>query len=233
MASRGDDGSWSRAYMASSGLTLAGRARSETAELHLAASADLSRQRIASLSQHKDPAVREAIARRADCPFGVLAALAHDSRPLVRIAVAAHPRAGRTVLEHLARDRDPHVVKAVARNAAAPLDLVQALLSHRREEVRHLARRMCDERAAAPLAEQEAAPASMFAPVDQRAVSLHREAPPSPAPAETYPVRKVAPRTLAPRPSVGRDADTRRPWSSSHAHGLDDVTADTMWPTPT
>lgn len=206
MSTRDDDGSWSRAYMASSGLALSGRGRAESPELHLASGAELSREKVAALSQHRDTAVREAVARRLDCPFGVLAALAHDSRPLVRIAVASHPRAGRTVLEHLAGDRDPHVVKAVARNEHTPLDLVERLLGHRREEVRHIASRMVHERAAAIVegtAEDIGAP---FARGTAAALTLHADAAtPAQVPEDgARPARRHAPQTLAPRPSIGR-----------------------------
>ncbi|WP_159449383.1 hypothetical protein [Demequina sp. NBRC 110051] len=175
-----------------------------SADLSLASAADLPRQRISGLAQHKDPAVREAIARREDCPFGVLAALAHDSRAQVRIAVAAHPRAGRTVLTHLAADRDPHVVKAVTRNIEAPLDIVEKLAHHRREEVRHLAGRMLEERAAMITAGTQEDEALLFARGGRPSLSLHG-AVEQVAQAPTHPSRKVQPQTLAPRPRVGRD----------------------------
>ena len=204
MDARDDEGSWSRAYMASSGLALNTRGRTMSADLSLASAADLPRQRISGLAQHKDPAVREAVARRENCPFGVLAALAHDSRAQVRIAVAAHPRAGRTVLTHLAADRDPHVVKAVARNVEAPLDIVEKLAQHRREEVRHLAARMLEERAAMIAAGTDEDTGLMFARANRPALSLHGAVEQAPQ-APTHPARKVQPQTLAPRPRVGRE----------------------------
>ncbi|WP_084077264.1 hypothetical protein [Demequina sp. NBRC 110057] len=208
MSTRGDDGSWSRAYMASSGLAFGSGRREESPELHLASGADLPRARVAELSKHRDVAVREAVARRLDCPFGVLAALAHDTRPLVRIAVASHPRAGRTVLEHLAGDRDPHVLKAVARNEHTPLDIVKGLEGHRREEVRHIARRMLAERAAAIVEGTTVSADAPFARGGGAAPALHAAAAvPAVMPGEQGPERRHAPRTLAPRPSVGR----RRP----------------------
>ncbi|WP_084127898.1 hypothetical protein [Demequina sp. NBRC 110055] len=203
MGARDDEGSWSRAYMASSGLALTTRGRGESADLSLASSASLSRQRVSALSQHRDAAVREAIARRDDCPFGVLAALAHDSRPLVRIAVAAHARAGRTVLAHLASDRDPHVVKAVARNLEAPREIVERLTRHRREEVRHLAERMLAERDAALLSGAAPADAGRGHVDGPHTVALHHVQANVEADA-AHPMRRVAPATLAPRPAVGR-----------------------------
>lgn len=138
-----DDGSWSRALLASWGLVMPHEEppRTEVPELREAAGANLTPDRFLELARHRNPQVREALARRGDCSAGVLAALAHDARAAVRLAVASHPRTPRPALVHLSRDRVPAVLKAVTRNAAVPPDLLERLGDHRREEVRRAAQR--------------------------------------------------------------------------------------------
>lgn len=142
------DGSWSRAFMVSSGL---GVARDEakkqgSPEWHEARGSNLARERFVELAHHRESAVREALAGHPECPMGVLASLAHDHRAVVRVAAAANPRANRAILEHLAQDRDVRVVKAVAHHASTPLELLEQLTGHRRSEVRRAAARAVIER---------------------------------------------------------------------------------------
>lgn len=199
-----DDGSWSRAYMAGSGLSLQRRGTPESPDRHIAEGADLTRERMVELASHRDPAVREAIARREDCPFGVLAALAHDSRPAVRGAVASHSRAGTTVLEFLAADRDAFVVKAVVRNPATDASILAGLSKHRREEVRHLVSKVEAERAGGAHSDTVATPL-LQSRTATRLHALGADDVPAP-PAHQAPARKHPPATLAPRPVAGRRA---------------------------
>src|SRR5690554_802567 len=142
------DGSWSRAFMVSSGL---GVARDEakkrgSPEWHEARGSNLARARFIELAHHREPEVREALASHPECPMGVLASLAHDHRAAVRVAAAANPRANRAILEQLAQDRDVRVVKAVAHHANAPLELVEQLTGHRKSGVRRVAVREANDR---------------------------------------------------------------------------------------
>ena len=143
------DGSWSRAFMAASGIGLGQEGgRTPSPDWHEASGAELPRSRFLALAHHKDPTVREALARRPDCPMGVLASLAHDGRAAVRVAAASNTSANRAVLEHLALDRDTAVLKAVARNAATPGDVLDGLCAHRRDDVRRVAASARTEREA-------------------------------------------------------------------------------------
>ncbi|MDE0572456.1 hypothetical protein ON058_03410 [Demequina sp. B12] len=210
MGRQADDGSWSRAYLAGSGLSMSSRSDGGEDVRHIAEGAELPRERVVELAKHRDARVREAVARRDDVPFGALASLAHDTRPAVRIAVASHPRAGSTVLAHLAADRDPHVVKAVIRNPRVPQDLLARLTEHRREEVRVLARKVRAELDARDEgAPQQALPVPWVRPGVAR---LHASADAVPeeaaAPAQA-PQRRHAPAVLAPRPVVGERAAAR------------------------
>lgn len=199
-----DDGSWSRAYMAGSGLSLSRREVRESPERHIAEGADLSRERMLELAHHRDSGVREALARREDCPFGVLASLAHDSKVAVRGAVACHPRAGVTLLEHLAGDRDAFVVKAVVRNPVTPAGLLASLSRHRREEVRHLAAKVQAERAGVgDTAQEQTVPWLRQA----ASTSLHPRTDSDPQPsAQPSPQRRHTPTVLPPRPIAGATA---------------------------
>ncbi|WP_152649149.1 hypothetical protein [Demequina flava] len=189
-----DDGSWSRAYMAASGLSFSHSPRKQSPEQHIAEGADLSLERMLKLARHRDSGVREALARRHDCAFGVLVTLAHDGRSAVRSAVASHPSAGATVLELLAGDRDPFVVKAVVRNAAVPQSLLTQLTRHRRPEVRHLVEHTITERHSAT------PPGAPPAWMTDRA--SHADDTSAPNPASPWHMR--VPRALPPRPVPGR-----------------------------
>ncbi|WP_430867695.1 hypothetical protein [Demequina aurantiaca] len=147
-----DTGSWSRAFMASTGMSLSQNAdnqRATSPEWHEAINPDLDRARLMELATSRSTAIREAIASRSDCPLGVLAALAHDHRTSVRCEVAANPSMPRAIAEVLMRDRDASVLKAIARNDAAPQDVVAFLAAHRKEDVRRVAskRRTAEEAA--------------------------------------------------------------------------------------
>ncbi|WP_084105069.1 hypothetical protein [Demequina sp. NBRC 110056] len=225
---RADDASWSRAYLASSGLgTARVRQRQVSAEWHEASGADLARPRFAELAHHRDVDVREVLARRPDCPLAVLASLAHDARAAVRVAVAANPTANPSVLAQLGRDRDAAVLKAVARNRATPADTRARLATHRRPEVRRAAERATAELAAAPVVQDSgeglrgvtlppelrdraaATHAALGHPAPTDAGSMHG----APVPAgpdggatdRGAPTRRTSLRAYAPRPAVGRD----------------------------
>lgn len=191
-----DDGSWSRALMAASGIGGVPDPSSKEGSpaWHEASGADLAGSRFLELAHHRDPAVREALARRPDCPLGVLASLAHDSRPAVRVAVASNPSAKAVVLDNLARDRDPGVLKAVARNAATPRETLERLGTHRRQEVRRVAERALSE------ADREARPHSTSAgdvPLALRDSSLASKAGGLPGLS-----RRNAPAVYAPKPAM-------------------------------
>lgn len=193
-----DDGSWSRAFMASSGIGVSsGEQRHESPERHEAAGADLPRPRFAQLAQHRDPGVREALARRPDCPMAVLATLAHDARTPVRVAAAANAASNVAILEHLARDRDPAVLKAVARNVATPPALRAALARHRKADVRRVAEKAIADGAASDTG--TVAPDAAL-PYELRDRALESGA----ALGDEGPSRRRVPQTLAPRPAVGR-----------------------------
>lgn len=135
--------------MATAGVASArgGVGRMLSAEAHEAAAVATPTSRLQRLALAKDPEVRLALARRADCPMGILATLAFDRVADVRVAVAANGRITLAVAEHLATDRHPGVLKALARNEAIPLALLESLASHRKEEVRRVAGRCLDARA--------------------------------------------------------------------------------------
>lgn len=194
------DGSWSRAFMVSSGL---GVARDEakkqgSPEWHEARGSNLPRSRFIELAHHREPEVREALASHPECPTGVLASLAHDHRVAVRVAAAANPRANQAILEHLARDRDPRVLKAVAHHAATPIDVLTELAGHRKEDVRRVATRAMMERRER-LAQQAAVMTD-----DARAgfpVELHESRARAAVREDTaVPRRRNAPAVYAPRP---------------------------------
>lgn len=104
----------------------------------------LHRAHIQALGQSKNWMVREAIARRPDCPLGVMVGLAHDSHAEVRTAVAGNPSIARTVMEHLARDKSTEVVVALVHNPAVEMDIVEALAFHKKPEVRTAAGQRLD-----------------------------------------------------------------------------------------
>lgn len=200
--SEAKDESWSRALMATSGMSVGtGRAtRVPSPGLHRAADPELSRNELHELAKSRDGATREAIAARHDCPLGVLISLAHDARADVRVAAAANECAAPAVLDHLARDRDAAVLKAVARNPATPLAIVEKLSFSRREDVRRVAAKELDRRTGDSTGAEVVA---VRAPAPPRAPELldgHRAGPTLAAAGEGA---RDQPRTLAPRPQVG------------------------------
>lgn len=134
--------------MASSGVALAhdGGPRHASPEWLEASAPETPLARLQQLASCKEIAVREVVARRLDCPMGLLATLAHDVRSEVRAGVAGNPRITQAVAEHLVGDKDPRVLKALSRNHVAPLELVQRLALHKRDEVRRVAVRQLQER---------------------------------------------------------------------------------------
>lgn len=116
-----DDG-WSRALMAASGVPVASEARDDgvRALVMEARSDGLARPRILELAQHKEAAVREAIASRPDCPLGMQASLAHDRRASVRVSLAAGAGLAGSIAAVLVGDREPAVSR---RSRATPRPL--------------------------------------------------------------------------------------------------------------
>ncbi len=186
--------------------------REGSAAWHEASGADLAGPRFLELAHHRDPAVREALARREDCPLGVLASLAHDARPAVRAAAASNGRARAAILDNLARDRDPGVLKAVARNPATTRDTLLKLCGHRRQEVRRVALRA--------LAEPEAAPMTGDVSTGDLPLEL-RDGPAPPLP--TAPAglgRHHAPAFYAPKPVVPSPPPPQPPTPERGTDGL-------------
>ena len=146
----GEGSSWTRALMASSGVALAHDAgpRHASPEWLEASAPETPLSRLQKLASCKEIAVREVIARRLDCPMGLLATLAHDARSEVRAGVAGNPRITQAVAERLVDDKDPRVLKALSRNHDIALDLLQRLVTHKKDEVRRVAARQLDERLA-------------------------------------------------------------------------------------
>ncbi|WP_156163821.1 hypothetical protein [Demequina maris] len=185
-----DDG-WSRALMAASGVPVAGEARDDGLRaVVMEARADgLPRSRILELAQHREPAVREAVASRPDCPLGMQASLAHDRRTSVRVALAAGPGLAGAIAGVLAKDRELSVLKALARNSATPRHVLERLAAHRREDVARLAQRSLDgvvlTSSRAQVAELEDRPRARDGATEERS-----------------PVGDRVDRVLAPRPSV-------------------------------
>ena len=144
-----NDSSWTRALMASSGISLS----HDSAPKHAspawqeASDADTPLFRLQKLATSREREVRTVIARRPDCPMGILAALAFDHDGDIRVAVAGNPRITSAIALHLAKDRNPDVVKALARNHEIDLALLQDLATHKKEGVRRVASRNLDERA--------------------------------------------------------------------------------------
>ncbi|WP_156160612.1 hypothetical protein [Demequina soli] len=184
-----DDG-WSRAFMAASGVPVASERADDglRAVVNEARADGLARARVMELARHREPAVREAIASRADCPLGMQATLAHDRRASVRVALAAGGGLAAAIARVLADDKDVAVLKALARNAATPRPVLETLAAHRREEVARLARRAIDGALPAPAPRPPTE-------IDERPARAPMADPASP-------VGERAARTLPPRPVV-------------------------------
>lgn len=73
---------------------------------------DIATSELLSLSLHREPAVRAAVARRADCPAGALISLGHDHRPEVLLALISNPRTPSSVVRNLADHRAQQVAIA-------------------------------------------------------------------------------------------------------------------------
>ncbi|SEJ16385.1 hypothetical protein [Demequina mangrovi] len=187
-----DDG-WSRAFMAASGVPMAGDRQDDAlrALVNEARAEGLDRSRMAVLAAHREVEVREAVASRRDCPVALQATLAHDRRGSVRVALASCAGIAIGVAGELARDKDASVLKALARNSATPRQVLEALALHRRPDVARLARRALDGGSpAAGAVEQTATRPAFVRP------SAHAE--------QSSPVGERRARALAPRPEVGR-----------------------------
>ncbi|WP_156164977.1 hypothetical protein [Demequina silvatica] len=186
--------------MAASGVPVAGEARDDglRAVVMEARSDGLPRERLFVLVEHREPAVREAIAARPDCPLGMQATLAHDRRASVRVALASGAGLAGAIAGVLALDRDLSVLKALARNSATPRTVLERLAAHRREEVARLARRsLSGEVVAAPGGTSGVARGAGLAELADRP-STPRGAPPQ----ERSPVGDRPDRVLPPRPAV-------------------------------
>lgn len=158
----GDDATWARAFMASAGVHLGDDAvtRHHSPAWQEARAVATLPERLRQLAVDREVEVREGVASRGDCPLGILIALAHDRAPDVRIAVAGSARLSRAIAELLCGDRESSVLKALARNDSLPLDLLERLAFHKREDVRRLAARRLDQRrgAAVNRTDADAAP---------------------------------------------------------------------------
>ncbi|SEJ16363.1 hypothetical protein [Demequina mangrovi] len=108
-------------------------------EVQEASDEGLSKERMLELGGSRNAVVREAIAARPDCPFGLMVTLAHDSAPPVRAALAANPRVLQSLLEHLSRDRQETVLIAAAGNPTATSEILDALAGSRKAAVRDAA----------------------------------------------------------------------------------------------
>lgn len=124
-----------------------------SAEVDEAAQPGLSKERLTALGGSRNAMVREAIARREDCPFGLMVTLAHDHAPAVRVAIAGNPRVLHSVLEYLSHDRHQEVQVAVVNNPATTPDILDALAASRKADVRVAAAAALEERAGGTTAE--------------------------------------------------------------------------------
>ncbi|WP_062463059.1 hypothetical protein [Demequina soli] len=119
-----------------------------SAEVDEAGAPELTKERLQALGASRNALVREAVARRADCPFGLMVTLAHDHAAPVRAAMAGNPRVLHSILEYLSHDRSVEVMCAVASNPATTPDIIEALAVHRKSEVRAAAAAALESRAA-------------------------------------------------------------------------------------
>ncbi|WP_062293921.1 hypothetical protein [Demequina phytophila] len=129
-----------------------------SADVDEAAAPELTKERVQELGASRNALVREVIARREDCPFGLMVTLAHDHAVPVRAAMAANPRILHSILDYLAHDRQPAVACAVAANPTVTQDILEVLASHRKSEVRAAAGAALDARALGAAAEDHHTP---------------------------------------------------------------------------
>jgi hypothetical protein len=97
-------------------------------------------------AQSKNAMVREIIAAREDLPLGLMVTLAHDGSEDVRAAIAGNPSATSVILEHLAADRSTAVLVALIENPCLNSELLEAMLFHKRPDVRRAAADRLDSR---------------------------------------------------------------------------------------
>jgi len=83
------------------------------ATLALAGDPHLTDAQMLSLAVHREPSVRAAVARRADCPASALVSLGHDYRPEVLLALIGNPRTPSSVVRNLA-DHEAQLVATAA-----------------------------------------------------------------------------------------------------------------------
>lgn len=110
-----------------------------SAEVEEAGTPGLDKDRIRELAYSRNVLVREAIARREDCPLGLMAQLVHDHDAKVRAALGANPRLLGSVVEHLARDRHVEVLLALCTNPATSGEVLEHLMVHKKADVRQAA----------------------------------------------------------------------------------------------
>lgn len=203
-----DDSSWTRALMASSGISLGHDAmpRHASPAWHEASSSDTPLHRLQKLATSRERDVRAVIARRPDCPMGILASLAFDHDADIRVAVAGNSRITEAIATHLAKDRDVNVVKALARNHEIDVVLLQNLAKHRKEGVRRVASRNLDERTYGTGADHDrgdtraAGPDSFVGSSQNMPLELRDRV-------QAHPEWRAMP----PRDAAPREADTRPP----------------------
>ncbi|WP_062524556.1 hypothetical protein [Demequina rhizosphaerae] len=118
-----------------------------SAEVEEAAAPGLTKERIQELGGSRNALVREAVATRDDCPFGLMVTLAHDHAVPVRAAMAANPKVLHSILDYLSHDRQVAVLCAVAGNPSTGQEILEALAAHRKGEVRDAAAAALDARA--------------------------------------------------------------------------------------
>ncbi|MDN4475057.1 hypothetical protein QQX09_04195 [Demequina sp. SYSU T00192] len=116
-------------------------------EVEEAAAPGLTKERMQELGGSRNALVREAIAARTDCPFGLMVTLAHDHVVPVRAAMAGNPKVLHSILDYLSHDRQVAVLCAVAGNPSTGQDILEALAAHRKGAVRDAAAAALDARA--------------------------------------------------------------------------------------
>jgi len=129
------------------------QAPSASVEVLDAARRELHRTHIALLAQSRNRTVRETIASRSDIPLGIQAGLAQDDATEVRSAVARNAHTARSVLDYLCSDKSHAVLASLLANPSVPFEIVEGLVSHRRNVVRRLAAARLNDKVRPPRVE--------------------------------------------------------------------------------
>ena len=99
-------------------------------DIETAARPDLTAEQIRDLAQSKNYLVREAVARRTDCPLGVIFTLAQDDKPSVRAILAANPAIPGGIVGHLLADQEREVLLGLVSNPALDRAAAERLAFH-------------------------------------------------------------------------------------------------------